>query len=92
MIVNVLHTARVHLWAVATIPVPEPRHALETSVRLGERGPQYIVVTYPDGEHRVYPTYLPRRRSMRERGRRRAILAAVERALPHTTPLSPGAS
>lgn len=89
--VNVLHTARLRAWQMATIPMPEPTYYLQTTVRLGERGPQYVVETdLVGGDARVWPALLPRRRLMRRCGRRDAILAAVARALPHTRPAASG--
>lgn len=81
--IHVLHTSRVRDWAMANIPMPDPTYHLETQVRLGSRGPQYIVVSSETGDDMyVYPAaYLPRRRPMRRCGRRDAILAAVTRAL-----------
>lgn len=88
-----LHTARVRLWAVATIPTPDPAYALETTIRLGERGAQYIVVSAEDGsDMRVYPARLPRRRSMRRCGLRSEIQATVARALPSLRPVTAGAT
>lgn len=85
--VEVLYTAQVRVWQSATIPMPEPAYMLETSVRLGFRGRQYIVTSDERGQDmRVYAAYTPRRRPMRRCDTRRAIVAAVIRALPATAP------
>jgi hypothetical protein len=69
--------------------MPRPTYHIETTVRLGRRGPQYVVHSGEDGaDMRVYPAYLPRRRPMRACGLRESIVAAVARALPATRPAS----
>lgn len=84
--VRVLHTARCQRFAVANIPMPAPSYYLVTTVRVGARGPQYLVETREDGSATVWAAYLPRRSPMRACGRRDAILERVTKALPHTRP------